>query len=147
MKNRFYLVVFCLLSCSVLLLGMSYSKNSNDSMDTGLIEHSNEYFRVVYSHDKLLDTRDNNTLRVSLVNKKQIDTSYALYLKEVNNKDISGVYYTINGEEYVLTDNVIYLGSLSSYGTDGDAYIFDVSLRGFEDYSFYYSIGEVSYGS
>jgi hypothetical protein len=126
---------------------MSYSKNSNDSMDTGLIEHSNEYFRVVYSHDKLLDTRDNNTLRVSLVNKKQIDTSYALYLKEVNNKDISGVYYTINGEEYVLTDNVIYLGSLSSYGTDGDAYIFDVSLRGFEDYSFYYSIGEVSYGS
>lgn len=147
MKNRFYLVVFCILSCSVLLLGMSYSKNSNDSMDTGLIEHSNEYFRVVYSHDKLLDTRDNNTLRVSLVNKKQIDTSYALYLKEVNNKDISGVYYTINGEEYVLTDNVIYLGSLSSYGTDGDAYIFDVSLRGFEDYSFYYSIGEVSYGS
>lgn len=147
MKNKFYLVIFCILSCSVLLLGMSYSKNSNDSMDAGLIEYSNEYFRVVYSHDNNLDTKDNNSLRVSLINKKYDDTSYALYLKEVNNKDISGVYYTINGEEYVLTDNVIYLGSLNSYGTDGDSYIFDISLRGPEEYSFYYSIGEVSYGS
>ena len=147
MKNKFYLVIFCILSCSVLLLGMSYSKNSNDSMDTGLIEYSNEFFRVVYSHDDNLDTRDNNSLRVSLINKKQNSTGYALYLQEKNNKEVSGVYYTINGEEYVLTDNVIYLGSLSSYGTDGDTYMFDISLRSAEEYSFYYSIGEVSYGS
>lgn len=147
MGKKFYIVIFCILSCSVLLLGMSYSKNSNDNMDTGLIEYSNDSFRVVYSHDKLLDTRDNNTLRVSLINKKYDDTSYALYLKEEDNKDINGVYYTINGEEYALTDNVIYLGTLSKYGTNGDTYMFDISLRGADSYSFYYSIGEVSYGS
>lgn len=147
MGKKFYIVIFCILSCSVLLLGMSYSKNSNDNMDTGLIEYSNDTFRVVYSHDKLLDTRDNNALRVSLINKKYNDTSYALYLKEEDNKDINGVYYTINGEEYVLTDNVIYLGTLSKYGTNGDTYMFDISLRGTDSYSFYYSIGEVSYGS
>lgn len=147
MGKKFYIVIFCILSCSVLLLGMSYSKNSNDNMDTGLIEYSNDTFRVVYSHDKLLDTRDNNTLRVSLINKKYNDTSYALYLKEEDNKDINGVYYTINGEEYALTDNVIYLGTLSKYGTNGDTYMFDISLRGADSYNFYYSIGEVSYGS
>mgnify|MGYP003312626098 CR=1 FL=1 len=51
-KSRFYIVIFCVLSCSVLLLGMSYSKNSNDSTDTDLIESSNNNFRVVYSTDK-----------------------------------------------------------------------------------------------
>ena len=147
MGKKFYIVIFCIVSCSVLLLGMSYSKNSNDNMDTGLIEYSNDSFRVVYSHDKLLDTRDNNTLRVSLINKKYDDTSYALYLKEEDNKDINGVYYTINGEEYALTDNVIYLGTLSKYGTNGDTYMFDISLRGTYSYSFYYTIGEGSYGS
>lgn len=147
MNNKFYLVIFCILSCSVLLLGMSYSKNSNDSMDTGLIEYSNDSYRVVYSHDKLLGTKDNNTLRVSLVNKKYSDTSYALYLREEYDRDLVGISYTINGEEYILTDNVIYLGSLSKYGTDGDTYMFDITLNGSEERSFYYSIGEVSYGS
>lgn len=147
MNNKFCLVILCVLSCSVLLLGMSYSKNSNDSMDTGLIEYSNDGYRVVYSHDELLDTKDNNILRVSLVNMRYEDTSYALYLKEEYNRDIEGISYILNGEEYVLTDNVIYLGSLNKYGTDGDTYMFDITLKGTEERSFYYSIGEVSYGS
>ena len=147
MNNKFCLVILCVLSCSVLLLGMSYSKNSNDSMDTGLIEYSNDSYRVVYSHDNLLDTKDNNILRVSLVNKRYEDTSYALYLREEYNRDIEGISYILNGVEYVLTDNVIYLGSLSKYGTNGDTYMFDITLKGTEERSFYYSIGEVSYGS
>lgn len=147
MNNKFCLVILCVLSCSVLLLGMSYSKNSNDSMDTGLIEYSNDSYRVVYSHDELLDTKDNNILRVSLVNKRYEDTSYALYLREEYNRDIEGISYILNGVEYVLTDNVIYLGSLSKYGTNGDTYMFDITLKGTEERSFYYSIGEVSYGS
>lgn len=154
MGKRFYIVIFCVLSCSVLLLGMSYSKNSNDSTDTGLIESSNNNFRVVYSTDKNLDTRDNNKLRISLVNKKSTDTHYALYLKEVDNKAVQGVYYSINdGEDYLVTDNVIYLGELSKYGTNGDMLAFNLTLKGLDNYSFYYSVGEynlldeVSYGS
>ena len=147
MNNKFCLVILCVLGCSVLLLGMSYSKNSNDSMDTGFIEYSNDSYRVVYSHDELLDTKDNNILRVSLVNKRYEDTSYALYLREEYNRDIEGISYILNGVEYVLTDNVIYLGSLSKYGTNGDTYMFDITLKGTEERSFYYSVGEVSYGS
>lgn len=148
MNNKFYLVVFCILSCSVLLLGMSYSKDSTDHVDTGLIEISNDSYRAVYSMDKNIDTKDNNKLRVSLINKKNTDTNYALYLREESNKELIDIYYSINGgEEYLLTDNVISLGNLSEYGTDGDTYIFDITLRSVEDYSFYYSIGEVSYGS
>ena len=147
MGKKFYFVIFCVLSCSVLLLGLSYSKKSDDSFSTDFIEYNYDDFRVIYSHDNLLNTNDNNKLRVTLINKKQVSTGYALYLREENNKDISGVYYTINGEEYVLTDNVIYLGNLNGYGNDGDSYIFDISLSGIEDYSFYYSVGEVSYGS
>ncbi len=154
MGKKFYAVIFCVLSCSVLLLGMSYSKNSNDSVGSDLIESSNDSFRVVYSMDKNLDTRDNNELRLSLINKKSTDTQYALYLKEIDNDIVENVYYSINdGEDYLLTDNVIYLGEFSKYGTLGDASTFKVTLKGLDNYSFYYSIGEykvldeVSYGS
>lgn len=154
MGKKFYIVMFCVLSCSVLLLGMSYSKNSNDNLSPDLIESSNNSFRVVYSTDKNLDTRNNNELNVNLINKKSTNTHYALYLKEVNNLEVEGVYYSIDdGEDYLLTDNVIYLGELSKYGTDGDLLSFKLALKGLDSYSFYYSIGEynllneVSYGS
>lgn len=148
MNKRFYVVIFCILSCSVLLLGMSYSKDSNDLVDTESLKVSNESYKAVYSSNEYLDTKDNNKLRVSLVNKKGIDTKYALYLKEKDNKIVENVYYSIDGEEeYLLTDDVIYLGTLNKYGTEGDTYIFDITLRGLDTYSFYYSIGEVSYGS
>lgn len=154
MGKKFYIVIFCLIFCSVLLLGMSYSKNSNDSVDTGLIENSNDSFRAVYSSDKNLDTEDNNTLRVSLINKKNSNADYALYLKEMYNNDYQDVYYSIDGgEEYLLTDGVIYLGTLNKYGSNGDVLVFDITIRSVNKYSFYFSIAEynlfdeVSYGS
>ena len=154
MGKKFYIVIFSVLSCSVLLLGMSYSKNSNDNLSPDLIESSNKSFRVVYSNDKNLDTRNNNELNVNLINKKSKNTHYALYLKEVNNLEVEGVYYSIDdGEDYLLTDNVIYLGELSKYGTDGDLLSFKLTIKGLDNYSFYYSVGEynllneVSYGS
>ena len=75
-------------------------------------------------------------------------------VKEVDNKAVQGVYYSINdGEDYLVTDNVIYLGELSKYGTNGDMLAFNLTLKGLDNYSFYYSVGEynlldeVSYGS
>ena len=154
MGKKFYIVIFCVLTCSVLLLGMSYSKNSNDSSDTGVIENNTDTFRVVYSTDSLLSTKSNNNLRISLTNKRSRDINYALYLKEIDNDIINDVYYSINdSEEYILTDNVIYLGKLSSYGTNGDMSSFNITLRSNNDYSFYYSVAEydfvdeVPYGS
>lgn len=154
MGKKFYIVIFCVLTCSVLLLGMSYSKNSNDSSDTGVIENNTDTFRVVYSTDSLLSTKSNNNLIISLTNKRSRDINYALYLKEIDNDIINDVYYSINdSEEYILTDNVIYLGKLSSYGTNGDMSSFNITLRSNNDYSFYYSVAEydfvdeVPYGS
>ena len=147
MGKKFYFVIFCILSCSVLLLGLSYSKKSDDSFSTDFIEYNYDDFRVIYSHDNLLNTNDNNKLRVTLINKKQVSTGYALYLREENNKDISGVYYTINGEDYVINVFVFFLGNFHGCGYYGVSYIFDISVSGIEDYSFYYSVGEVSYGS
>lgn len=148
MEKKFYLAIFCILSCSVILLGMSYSKKSSDAIDTELQHVNNDSYKAVYSNNEYLDTKDNNSLRISLVNKNKKDTNYALYLREVNNKKVENVYYSINGgEEYLLTEEIINLGTLTKYGTNGDTYIFDITLRGIDTYNFYYSIGEVSYGS
>ena len=74
MGKKFYIVIFCILSCSVILLGMSYSKKSSDAIDTELQHVSNDSYKAVYSNNEYLDTKDNNSLRISLVNKNKKDT-------------------------------------------------------------------------
>ena len=111
MGKRFYIVIFCVLSCSVLLLGMSYSKNSNDSLNPNLIESSNDSFRVVYSADKNLDTRNNNELRVLsrnnlvfsdyVVNKILIPKNQPIWLKcEINHLSLDFLY-SLDGKNFI----------------------------------------------
>ena len=69
MGNKFYFVVFCLLSCSMLLLGMSYSKDSLNDVEDSIIDSENNRFRVVYDRLGNLDTKDNNELEFNIINK------------------------------------------------------------------------------
>lgn len=148
MGRKFYVVLASLLICSVLLLGMSYSKQSSDNSDTGLIETNTDNYRVVYSTEEALDTMKGNKVRFSLVNKKDSDTSYVLVLNEVDEDAYENVSYTIDGVNYyALTENSVNLGSLKAYGTDGDTGIYNVSLKSSNKYIFDYYIEEVSYGS
>ena len=134
--------------CSVLLLGLSYSKQSSDEGNTGLIETNTDSFRVVYSSEDTLDTIKSNKVRFSLVNKKDNDTSYVLVLSEVDEDSFENVSYTIDGVNYyALTENTINLGTLSAYGSDGDTGLYNVSLKSNNKYIFDYYVEEVSYGS
>lgn len=154
MNKKFYVILICLLSCSVILLGLSYSEKSTDNtdIDATLVDNSN--FKAVYSTDEKLDTAKNNEIKITLVNKKNEDTNYALYLSEIDNEVIQDVVYTIDGiNYYLLSDNVIDLGILNSYGTEGDLGIYTISLSSSNNYVFnyyideYVMVNEVSYDS
>ena len=145
MGNKFYFIVLCLLSCSMLLLGMSYSKDSLNDVEDSIIDSENNRFRVVYDRLGNLDTKDNNELEFNIINKRSIRVNYALYLKEVDNETYEDIYYSINDSEYqLLTDGVIDLGYLSKFGYDGDSKQYKITLKSDSEYSFYYSVGEYS---
>lgn len=154
MSNKFYVVLICMLTCSVLLLGLSYSKQSSDGVDIGLIENNMDTYRAIYSNQEELNTLKNNQVRINLINKKDNATNYALVLEEVDNDTFENIFYSLDGENYyLLTDNMINLGTLNAYGNDGDTKQYDVSLKASENYTFKYTIkeyiflNEVSYDS
>jgi hypothetical protein len=146
MNKKFYLVLICILSCSVILLGLSYSEKSSNNVETGIIEKNNSSYKAVFSTNDKLDTAKNNELKVTLINKKNEDTNYALYLKEIDDDMVVDVAYTIDGVNYhLLTDNVIDLGVLSSYGTLGDLSTYTIALSSNNDYVFDYYIDEYTF--
>lgn len=146
MNKKFYLVLICILSCSVILLGLSYSEKSSNNVETGIIENNNSSYKAVFSTNDKLDTAKNNELKVTLINKKNEDTNYALYLKEIDDDMVVDVAYTIDGVNYhLLTDNVIDLGVLSSYGTLGDLSTYTIALSSNNDYVFDYYIDEYTF--
>ena len=154
MSNKFYVVLICMLTCSVLLLGLSYSKQSSDGVDIGLIENNMDTYRAIYSNQEELNTLKNNQVRINLINKKDNATNYALVLEEVDNDTFENIFYSLDGENYyLLTDNMINLGTLNACGNDGDTKQYDVSLKASENYTFKYTIkeyiflNEVSYDS
>lgn len=153
-NNKFYVVLICMLTCSVLLLGLSYSKQSSDGVDNGLIENNTDTYRVIYSNLDDLNTLEKNIVRINLINKKDNVTNYALVLEEVDNDQYSDVFYSLDGENYyLLTDNMINLGTLNAYGSNGDTKQYNVSLKGNDNYTFKYTVkeyiflDEVSYDS
>ena len=154
MSNKFYVVLICMLTCSVLLLGLSYSKQSSDGVDIGLIENNMDTYRAIYSNQEELNTLKNNQVRINLINKKDNATNYALVLEEIDNDTFENIFYSLDGENYyLLTDNMINLGTLNAYSNDGDTKQYDVSLKASENYTFKYTIkeyiflNEVSYDS
>ena len=75
-----------MLTCSVLLLGLSYSKQSSNGVDMGIIENNMDTYRAIYSNQEELNTLKNNQVRINLINKKDNATNYALVLEEVDNE-------------------------------------------------------------
>jgi hypothetical protein len=127
-------------------LGLSYSEKSSNNVETGIIEKNNSSYKAVFSTNDKLDTAKNNELKITLINKKNEDTNYALYLKEIDDDMVVDVAYTIDGVNYhLLTDNVIDLGVLSSYGTLGDLSTYTIALSSNNDYVFDYYIDEYTF--
>lgn len=129
MGKRFYVVLFCVLSLSVVLLGLSFAKESGTNGDVYLADNTTDNYRVVFDEDNLIDTGKSNTMTVSIINLKNEEFNYSVVLNEVDNLKYKDVYYTVNGsEESKLKDGVIELGTLSAYGNKGDQGTYEILI-------------------
>ncbi len=134
MSKRFYIILFCVLSVSVVLLGFSFSKESGTNDLVALTETIDKEFRVIYSNNKRIDTKENSIVNISLINKNEEISKFYLVLEEVNNNTYDSVYYSIDGaEKKELINNIIYLGELNSYGKDGDQKFYSIELISHKD--------------
>ncbi len=121
MSKRFYIVLFCILSLSVVLLGFSFAKESGNNGLTSLESGSTDEYRVVYSNNQRLDNEENDTVNISIINKMKEEAKFYLVLEEINNNSYDNLYYTIDsGTKKEMLSNEIYLGELNSFGTNGD---------------------------
>lgn len=130
MGKRFYVVLFSALCISLLLLGFSFSKESgtNDIRDTR--ETNAEDYRVIYSNNQRLNTKDNNLVDISIINKSPKKNNFYLYLNEINNTKYNDIYYSINnGIEHQLISDVIELGELNNFGSAKDYSQFTIKIR------------------
>lgn len=119
--KRFYVVLFSALCISLLLLGFSFSKESGSNDIADMVEIKNNDYRIVYSNNHRLDTSSNNKVDISVINKSDKKLTFYLYLSEVNEKKYTDVYYSLNeNDEVLLSDGVINLGELNSFGENGD---------------------------
>ncbi len=141
--KRYYFVTIIVLSLSVLLLGLSYSKEAGTNDNSLLIQQVNDNYRIVYSKD-IVNTLDDNSVDISLVNKKNSNVSYALLLTEIDNKIVKDVTYSFNnGEEKEVKTNFIKIGNLKKFGTNGDYFGGTLTLKANNDYSFKLKIVEI----
>lgn len=120
MKRKYSIALLLILSVSVLLLSVSYSSYSGTIVEEES-KVEDKSLRVKYSNSDLLDIVVNNETDIAITNLQIKEQNYVIKLIELNNQEYSNVYYSINNkEEQKLEDNIIYRGTLSSYGSDGD---------------------------
>ena len=117
MNKKFYFILIFVFAVSALLLGLSYSKDSGTDSDLKLIQNYDDYFRVVYSTNKVLNN-DNNKIDFGITNITDSNQDYEIRL--VGNGD-TPIYYKLDEEkEQTLNNEKIFTSSLTKKGTDGD---------------------------
>lgn len=119
MNKRIAFVLVCVMGASVLLLGLSYSKDSSDGSEVSLIESTNNNLKVVYS-DNYSDIVVNDEVErdLSIVNLSDIDSNYFIYVESTNYDDL---YYVLdNGVETKLNKRLIYNGEIKKLGILND---------------------------
>ena len=131
MNKKFYFIMIFIFALSALLLGLSYSKDSGKDMEFKIKESIDENFRVVYSTEQTLSSK-NDSIDFGITNITDKNVDYVIRLSKKNNKN---VYYTLDGEdEKTLNNDRIFTSSLSKKGTDGDYEMHSISVNGDEGF-------------
>ncbi|MBQ4031263.1 MAG: hypothetical protein II625_05875 [Bacilli bacterium] len=132
MNKKYYLLLIFVFALSALLLGFSYSKDSGDDVDLKLIQDYSDYFRVVYSTDRVLN-KDNKKIDFGITNISDSNQDYVIKLIN-NTKD--NVYYLLDGEsERKLEKEIIFTSSLTKNGDDGDYVMHTLEITSENDFN------------
>ena len=147
MSKRLGIIIGAFVIVSVFLLSASFAKESGNEGKEDLIRSGSDNLRIVYSNNVI--NKEDKDVDISVINRSDVVKDYVISVDGVN--DYSKVMYKLDGEEAKMLSNVIYIGTLSSYGDDGDYKGHSIEFIFEDDIEFNLSIkeynGEVVYGS
>ncbi len=141
MSKRFYIVTFILLSLTIVLFSVSYSK------DSGMVQYNDYQNKVegintiyekgnnmsVYKVAKLDDYENLETNNIRVTNTSNDEISYALQIE--CDDCLNKLYYSVEeGKKEIIKSYVTYLGKLNKFGEDGDSLMLKLRLFSSEDY-------------
>lgn len=147
MSKRLGIIIGAFVIISVFLLSASFAKESGNDGKEDLIRTGSDNLRIVYSNNVI--NKDDKEIDISVINRSDVVKDYVISIDGISN--YSKVMYKLDDEEVKQLTNIIYVGTLSSYGDDGDYKGHKVEFIFEEDIEFNVSIkeynGEVVYGS
>ncbi len=119
MNRKYYLVLILVLSVSVLLLGLSYSKDSSNNIYTSEFESYDHSLKISTSDNiKEVKVEDFISRDIGVINNGVVKATFVV---EVLTNSLDGLTYSINnGEVQKLDDNIIYTQELDALGADND---------------------------
>jgi len=130
MTKRFYIILFLVFSLSAILLGITYSKESDIDINDILYEENTSEVKIVYSSENIL-TKDNSSLDFSITNKSEEKLYYTIKLNNLNDASYN---YVLDNLENKYTTDKIYTGVINSYGTDSDVVTHTLDIISDNDY-------------
>ena len=132
-NKKFYFSLIVIFTISALLLGFSYSKNSNDGGDELIVfEDKDDTFKVVYSQKNKLDRASSSIdFGVSNLSDELVDYQVDIVRED---EGTSVLYYSVDGSlERPLDDKPIFVGTLRNKGLDGDYALHNLKVNGKDD--------------
>ena len=141
MSKKFYITTFLILSLTIILFSVSYSKDSgfvqynnfeivNDGIKS-IYENNNHY--KVYKVSKIDDYENLEMGNINVINTSNKEVSFALQVECLDCLD--KVYYSSKeGEKELIKNYVTYLSDLKKYGTDGDSIVLNMRFFSTEEY-------------
>ena len=146
--RRYYVVVLSLV-LSLVLLGLSYAKETSMDSTSNLNDVLSDDFRVIYSIKDNYNTKKDKTFYASVINLSNNSTSYVIDFKEVNDSSYDNLYYKVNDSNEEKFIGSIDLGTLDIYGSNRDhgTYKIEIFSKDDNEYNFSYQLRTNSEGS
>lgn len=151
MNNRkYYLILFLVLSLTIVLFGLSYAKSAGVVSEPNIINYYADGMKIIYSKDNVLNLEEIQEIDLSIINTNNYDIEYEVRVLEVNNREFDDVYYQINDSVSMkLDDGTLYIGKLSKLKENNDYEKINIKIWSLSktDYKFNINVKKINTSS
>ena len=121
MKKKLYFVIASVLFISIILLSISYAKESKYEKESSTYEINEKNIKIIYQNNNHFKLNKNFSNNITIINKDSKEITYGIFINGIDNQEHSDIYYSINDKnKEKIKNGIIYIGTLTPFGTSND---------------------------
>ena len=121
MKKKLYFVIASVLFISIILLSISYAKESKYEKESSTYEINEKNIKIIYQNNNHFKLNKNFINNITIINKDSKEITYGIFINGIDNQEHSDIYYSINDKnKEKIKNGIIYIGTLTPFGTSND---------------------------